>query len=106
MRGTYDHTGLSDARSDAHDNRLMYPGMMRQNKKEITVFPFNFKPMHYIRERHIVEKQEDADGGDLAVSELIVGRPDWSFAHVSAEGLIRHRSRVRQRQGRLLSAVA
>ena len=58
MRATYDHQGMSDHRADTHTNRLMYPGMMRMNKMNIQIFPFNFVPMQEIRKRHEVYGME------------------------------------------------
>lgn len=45
MRSTYDHQGLSEHRANAHDRRLLYPGMRERNKRDVKMFPFNFIPM-------------------------------------------------------------
>jgi hypothetical protein len=55
MRATYDHQGLDDRRANSHDNRLLYPGAMHRNKKEVTVFPFNYVPKEMIVARHKVD---------------------------------------------------
>ena len=49
MRGTYDHTGMSDYRSEKHSERLLYPGMRNRNKEPVKMFPFNFIPMQRAR---------------------------------------------------------
>lgn len=46
MRGTFDFQGLDERRANAHDQRLLYPGMRNRNKREVVMFPFNFRPMH------------------------------------------------------------
>jgi len=63
MRGTYDHMGLDDRRAEKHTNRLLYPGMLDRNKRDVNVFPFNFKPMGAIIEKRKVPYPDD-DGED------------------------------------------
>jgi len=55
MRGTYDHSGLSDARATKHTDRLLYSGMMDRNKNQIQVFPFNFIPMKTIAQKRYID---------------------------------------------------
>ena len=55
MRGTYDHTGLSEARASKHTDRLLYAGMMERNKKQVQVFPFNFVPMKQIAQNRYID---------------------------------------------------
>jgi len=55
MRGEYDHTGLDESRSSSHDRRLLYPGMRDRNKRDVTMFPFSFIPMHKIAEKRFVD---------------------------------------------------
>ena len=50
-RGEYDYVGKEN-KMESHTNRLMYPGMMRMNKNQITIFPFNFIPMHCTHGAH------------------------------------------------------
>jgi len=61
MRMTYDHTGLNEHRAEEHSKRLLFRGMMERNKSPVTVFPFNFEPMHSIRDRRIVPYNGDVD---------------------------------------------
>ena len=84
MRGTYDHTGLADARAESHDNRLMYPGIMRANKKEITVFPFSFKPMQRARAANTCRPREGR-ARDAAKRRLtrVHGRASVSYTHLT-----------------------
>lgn len=55
MRGTYDHTGMSDYRSEKHSERLLYPGMRNRNKEPVKMFPFNFIPMQQIAEKRFID---------------------------------------------------
>ena len=55
MRGTYDHTGLSEAKAESHTRRLLYPGMRERNKHQIQIFPFNFMPMNSILEKRKID---------------------------------------------------
>ena len=49
MRGTFDHTGMSEHRSEKHSERLLYSGMRNRNKEPVRMFPFNFVPMQRAR---------------------------------------------------------
>jgi len=55
MRATYDHQGLDEKRSDSHDNRLLYPGIRERNKRPVQMFPFNYRPMSEIIDKHKVD---------------------------------------------------
>lgn len=59
MRGTYDHTGLNDHRSEEHTKRLLYRGMMERKEQPVKIFPFNFEPIHSIRDRHLIPTDGD-----------------------------------------------
>ena len=54
VRMQYDSTGIVESRSNTHDRRLLYSGMMETNKKDISIFPFTFTPMHKIAKEHNV----------------------------------------------------
>jgi len=61
MRGSYDHTGEAESRSESHTNRLLYPGAMDFNKRQVQIYPFNYVPMAAVIKDHYVEKQDDDD---------------------------------------------
>lgn len=60
MRAEFDHQGLDESRADSHENRLLYPGMRSRNKRPVTMFPFNFRPMQEIVDKHKVDYAPDA----------------------------------------------
>ncbi|KAL1524836.1 hypothetical protein AB1Y20_019716 [Prymnesium parvum] len=49
VRGTFDHSGLSESRCASHNTRF---GFRTLNKNPINIFPFNFKPMSMIIDEH------------------------------------------------------
>lgn len=61
MRGKFDHTGFDDRRADKHSNRLLYPGIQERAKKSVRMFPFNFVPIHEIREARFIDYPEEED---------------------------------------------
>lgn len=61
MRSQFDHQGLDEGRANSHDNRLLYPGMRERNKRPVVMFPFNFRPMAEIVEKHKVDYATGSD---------------------------------------------
>lgn len=52
IRATFDHQGLSESRVASHNSHF---GLRELNKRNVTIFPFSFVPMHRIAEKHQVD---------------------------------------------------
>ena len=52
MRATFDHQGLSESRVKSHNSHF---GARELNKKDFSIFPFTWKSMSTIANKHKVE---------------------------------------------------
>lgn len=80
MRQTYDHTGLNEHRAEEHSKRLLFRGMMERNKSPVTMFPFNFEPLHSIRDRHIVPYNGDGEARQQQPHIMRISVWQWTLA--------------------------